>query len=458
MRKTIISLIGFLLVLAAFFAIYKTSSKPVPYSLKMKPSSMTNTPLILKEITTSDDHSAWLAPSEIPVVSIGIVFLGAGHRNASQQPGLVHLLSSLLDEGAGPYNSQAFKRELLEKNIQLSISANQDNFIITFRTVKENVKEAMKLIRLMLTSPRFEEEDVRRVKQQVAFGLEQSLHHPRPVGQEALQQFMLGVHHPYNPKTTECVKNIPLIQTSHLKDFMQRYFTKENVKIAAAGGITDLELSPLVDETLKELGHAKEENLPKTTYQNLGKTSEIVMDIPQTFVCFAQPSIEAKHPDFYALFLVNSILSNAFESRLWHEVREKRGLAYFCTTGLSNNVLNNTIIGMTATKVEAVGQTIKIIVEEWKKLKDKGVTEEELNFHKKNVIGSYALNFSSTTNIVMVLLSYQQRGLGINDINQRNQNIQKLTLKDINRVASEQLDEKNLTFVKVGRQPVSLGQ
>jgi zinc protease len=459
MRKTIISLVCLIIIAGALFIICKNTSKTVHHPLTMKPSSMTDAPLTLQEITTSEGYSVWLAPSEIPVVSVGIAFLGAGHRNATNNLGLVNLLTSLLDEGAGPYSSQAFKRMLLEKNIQLSISANQDNIIISFRTVKENVKDAFELVHLMLTSPRFEDEDVKRVKQQVSSAMEQSLHHPRPVAQEGLQRFMLGADHPYNPKIAECAKNIPLIQVQQLRDYMRQHLTKSSVRVAVAGDITSTELSDLIDSTFKDLSALKkEDNLQKSPYKNLGKTLELQMDIPQTFVYFAQPTISVHHPDFYALFIVNSILSNAFESRLWHEVREKRGLAYFCATGVTNSVLSDVLLGMTATKTESVNQTIQIIKEEWKKLSDHGVTAEELEFHKKNAIGSYALNFSSTTDIVTVLLSYQQRGLSIKDINSRNHNIQKLTLEDVNRVAREQLKENELIFVKVGRQQVNVGK
>ena len=450
MRKILLLSLVVLGGAAATFTFFKQAShKP---SLTEKDHPMTEAAPVVKEVTTPEGHSVWLASSDTPVVSVGIVFLGAGRRAAFQSPGLTDLLTSILDEGAGPYNSQAFKTRLLEKNIQLGISANHDNLVITFRTIKENVKEAFQLVHLMLTAPRFEEEDMRRVKQQVGAGLEQSLNDPRPVGLEELQAFVLGEEHPYNPKTAKAIKNIPTITAQHLRDYMAAHLTQSAVQIVAAGDISSGDLSDLVDPFVSSLSNQIKQTTPDLLpYQNLGNNLNVQMDIPQTVIYFLQKGLSVNHPDFYAFFMINRILSNAFESRLWHEVREKRGLAYFCSTNLSNNDLNDVLMGITATKTETVDETIQIIKKEWQKLVDGGVTQEELDFHKKNAIGAYALNFGSTLEIVSVLLLYRQRQLNLHDLNQRNSRIQNLTVEEINRVIKEQIKPNDLAFVTIGK-------
>ncbi|RZI45676.1 M16 family metallopeptidase [Candidatus Finniella inopinata] len=450
MRKFLILTLIVMGGAAAYFTFFTQASSK--HSLTEKNHSMTEASPTIKEVTTPEGHSVWLAPSDTPVVSIGIVFLGAGRRAAFQSPGLTDLLTSVLDEGAGPYNSQAFKTRLLEKNIQLGISANHDNLVITFRTIKENVKEAFQLVQLMMTAPRFEDEDMKRVKQQVGASLEQSLNDPKPVGLEALHGFVLGDVHPYNPRTAECIKNIPTITAHHLRDYMAGHLTQSTVQIVAAGDISSGDLSDLVDPFVSSLSNQIKQTTPdRLPYQNLGGNLNVEMDIPQTVIYFLQKGVSVNHPDFYAFFMINRILSNAFESRLWHEVREKRGLAYFCATNLSNNDLNDVLTGITATKTETVAETIQIIKKEWDKLVAGGVTQEELDFHKKNAIGAYALNFGSTLEIVSVLLWYRQRQLSLHDLNQRNLRIQNLTVEEINRVITEQIKPHELAFVTIGK-------
>lgn len=452
MRKILSLILVVLVVIGLFFAFSKQPVHLFKPFLTEKKSSMTEASPTLKDVTTPAGHSIWLAPSDTPVISVGIVFLGAGRRGSFQTPGLIDLLTSVLDEGAGPYNAQAFKTLLLEKNIQLSIYANYDNFILTFRTVKENIKDAFRLIHLVLTAPRFDDEDMHRVKQQVSSSLEQSLHDPKPLGLEALQRFVLGDNHPYNPKTIECIKNLPTLTAQQLRDYMTGHFTQSAIRIVAAGDISPGDLSDLVDPVVTSLSKESASNdSKKMPYQNLGKSLAVQMDIPQTLIYFLQQGVRVNHPDFYAFFMINRILSNSFESRLWHEVREKRGLAYFCSTNLSQNDLNDSLTGITATKTETVDQTIEIIKKEWEKLFEHGVTQEELDFHKKNAIGAYALSFSSTLEIVSVLLWYRQSNLSIHDLNQRNERIKNLTVDDINRAIKEHIKPKELAFVTIGK-------
>ncbi|MCX7338736.1 MAG: hypothetical protein NTX76_05610 [Alphaproteobacteria bacterium] len=106
----------------------------------------------------------------------------------------------------------------------------------------------------------------------------------------------------------------------------------------------------------------------------------------------------------------------------------------------------------TATKTETVHQTIDLIKEEWKKFAEHGITQAELDFQKKNIIGGYPLTFGSTLDIVNALLCYRNDGLPIDYINKRNSYFEKLTVEDINSVIKKVFDPALLTFVVVGRE------
>ena len=416
--------------------------------------SMTTSPLPLQELKTSLGNAIWFVPTEIPVVSVNITFRHSGDKNCpSMLPGLTDLVAALLDEGAGPYDSQGFKKALLEKNINLSISSNKDNFVIAFRTVKENLKDALDLIQVMLTAPRFAEEDMRRVKEQITASLQQSLHMPQPTARETLQKNVYGENHPYYKSTKNRLEILSSLTGDQLRDYMKKAFTQSNLKIIVCGEVSQDEVVKEMESTFMVL--PKGELLSKPAplpLQNLGKTYPVSMDIPQTLIYFIQPGIPRMDPDLYALFVGMRILgSGEFESRLWQEIREKRGLAYFCSADIATSDLANIIIGATATKTESVEEVIGLIKEEWKKIIDKGVTQEELDFHKKNITGSYPLSFGSTLNIVGTLASYRNDDFPIDYIKTRNSNFSKLTVEDVNKVLRRVLNPDLLTFIIVGR-------
>jgi len=325
--------------------------------------------------------------------------------------------------------------------------------VIAFRTVKENLKDALDLIQVMLTAPRFAEEDMRRVKEQITASLQQSLHMPQPTARETLQKNVYGENHPYYKSTKNRLEILSSLTGDQLRDYMKKAFTQSNLKIIVCGEVSQDEVVKEMESTFMVL--PKGELLSKPAplpLQNLGKTYPVSMDIPQTLIYFIQPGIPRMDPDLYALFVGMRILgSGEFESRLWQEIREKRGLAYFCSADIATSDLANIIIGATATKTESVEEVIGLIKEEWKKIIDKGVTQEELDFHKKNITGSYPLSFGSTLNIVGTLASYRNDDFPIDYIKTRNSNFSKLTVEDVNKVLRRVLNPDLLTFIIVGR-------
>ena len=457
MKKGFLILLGLCCVALAVLAwpslkpwVYKESDVP---TIKMQ-DSMTSSPLSIQEIKTSLNSPIWFVPTDIPVVSLSITFRHAGDKSSpSNLPGLTDLIAALLDEGAGPYDSQSFKKMLLEKNINLSISSNLDNFSISFRTIKENFGEALDLIHLILTSPRFASEDMQRVKEQISASLQQSLHMPGPVAKEALQKYVYGETHPYYRRIEDRIKSLSAISAEDLKGHMRQLFTRSNLEVTVCGNVSPEEITEKVETTFKDLPAGQPIPAPSPTeLQNLGKVFTVEMDIPQTLIYLIQPGIARKDPDFYAFFVGMRILgSGEFESRLWNEIREKRGLAYFCSADVFTNDLTNGVIGATATKTESVDQTISLIKEEWQKIIDQGIGQAELDFQKKNLMGSYPLSFGSTLDIVRTLVSYRNDGLPIDYIQNRNSYFEKLNVDDINRVLRKILKPSLLTFVIVGR-------
>jgi predicted Zn-dependent peptidase len=132
-------------------------------------------------------------------------------------------------------------------------------------------------------------------------------------------------------------------------------------------------------------------------------------------------------------------------------------LAYFCSADIATSALANVIMGATATKTESVDEVIGLIKEEWKKILDKGITPEELDFHKKNITGSYPLSFGSTLSIVGTLASYRNDNFPIDYIKTRNSNFEKLTVDDVNKSLRKVLNPDLLTFIIVGRLALKTG-
>jgi zinc protease len=174
--------------------------------------------------------------------------------------------------------------------------------------------------------------------------------------------------------------------------------------------------------------------------KGLGERIVVNLDVPQAVVSFGGPGVARKDPDFMAAYLVNHILGGgAFSSRLYQEVREKRGLAYSVSDSLVWLNHSALFIGGTATRADRAGETVDIVGKEIKRLAESGPTAEELAKAKAYLNGSFALNLDTSSKIASLLVQLQLDGLGIDYFSRRPEMINAVTLDDARRVAKRLL-------------------
>jgi zinc protease len=191
--------------------------------------------------------------------------------------------------------------------------------------------------------------------------------------------------------------------------------------------------------------------IPTVAPQGLGRRIVIQLDVPQAVVTFGGPGIARQDPDFMAAYIVNHILGGgSFSSRLYREVREKRGLAYSVHDSLVWLNHSALFLGGTATRAERTGETLELIEHEIRRLADSGPTAEELAKAKSYLKGSFALGLDTSSKIASLLVQLQLDELGMDYIARRPALIDAVTLDDARRVAKRLLDGGLLVTV-VGR-------
>jgi len=183
-----------------------------------------------------------------------------------------------------------------------------------------------------------------------------------------------------------------------------------------------------------------------------GDTIVVDKAVPQSALIFGHAGMMREDPDYYAATVVNRVFGGgSFVSRLYQEVREKRGLVYLVHTWLAPFDHAAMVMGRAGTANARVGETIDVIKTEWQRVAETGITAEELADAKLYLTGSFPLRFSSSDRIAGMLVGIQLRDLGIDYLDRRNGLIEAVTLEDANRVARRLFDPAALTFVIVGQ-------
>lgn len=424
---------------------------PSPSSLPM---AIKPTQIQVQEIYTKDQVPIWLVENQdIPVISLSLCFKDAGSKaDPEGKKGISKFLARMLQEGCGQLEARAFKKYLLENNIQLFIDQTIDHFIIEIRCPQSALQPAFDILKMILAEPAFADTALERVQHQLFTELSQAVHSEKMVAFDVMRQRCFPSH-PYGYSLKSQLQNLPSLKKEDLKKFMAEYFTRDQLVVTAAGCINPSQLKEYIESIASHLSLTRKSASIASVIPVLpGSIFVEEMDIPQSAVVFLQPGIERKDPDFYAAYLMMKILGDGvFDSKLWNEVREKQGLAYSINASLSWNSHTTYILGSTATQNKSVAKVIQIIRDQWQVMKEKGVTEAELAATKEKMIGAYPLSFSSTYQIIGMLRMLQLDGLPAHFVNERNHLIEKVTLEEVNQVAQKLLQPEKLTFIVVGK-------
>jgi zinc protease len=395
---------------------------------------------------------AWLVQDHtLPIVTMTASFRGGAASDPADKTGRATMAVSLLDEGAGDLDSQAYQGKLEDLASSVNFDASMDYINAGLSTIKQNVDVTFDLFRMALTQPRFDDEAVARIRDDLVAAVARRNEQPRAIANRIWWKDAFG-NHPYARPTDGTAKTLPAITVADLRQFVHDRFARDTLKIAVVGDLTPDELKLLLDKTFGGLpAQAAPVTVPDTTMQEDGALLLVKKPIPQSVVNFGQPGIKRDDPDWYAATIVNHILGGGgFTSRLMTEVREKRGLAYGIGSYLLPLRETAIILGSVATQNEHVAESIALVRSEWQRMHDEGPTEEELKDAKTYLTGSFPLQFDSTGHIAGLLVQIQQENLGIDYLDRRNALIENVTLADAKRVAKKLLDPKGLTFAVVG--------
>ncbi len=413
--------------------------------------------LKIQSVTSSSGVEAWLVENhDLPVVALEFAFLHGAAQDPQGRAGALNLVSGLLDEGAGDMDAEAFQDALADRAIELSFSADRDDFRGSLRTLSRHLDEAIRLAALALQKPRFDQDALDRVKAQVSAGLRREQQDPDAIARNLFARIGFGGH-PYAEPVRGTLDTVALAGREDVAGLAARVFNRARLKVVAVGDITPGQLSDALDRLFGPLpGEAQLQDAPAVALGSLGRIEVAEMDVPQTALRYGAPAFGRQDPDYIAAEVVNHVLGgSAFTSRLFMEVREKRGLAYSVHSGLMPLRRAAFHMGATATKNDRVAESLDVMRAEMRSLATEGPTEEELTEAKDYLIGSFPLRFDTSGKIAAQLLAFAINDLGMDYVEKRNDLFRAVSMADARRAAERLYGPGELLVVAVGK-PIGL--
>jgi len=311
----------------------------------------------IERVVSPGGIEAWLVrePS-VPLIALDFAFKGGADQDAAAKPGVGYMATALLDDGAGDLDAKAFHQRLEEYAIELRFSTGRSHVLGSVRMLKERQEQGFELLRLALTAPRFDADAIERVRAQVLAGLRRATTSPNEIASRVWWKTAFP-DHPYGRPTNGTLESVPQVSADDLKTYVRRVFARDTLKVSVVGDIDAVALGKILDAVFGALpAKAALNPVPTVTMQAMGRRIVVDLDVPQAVLSLGGVGLARKDPDFIAAFVVNHILGGgSFTSRLYDEIREKRGLAY----GVYSYLLpmNNAALVMagTATRADRAG-------------------------------------------------------------------------------------------------------
>ncbi|MFO1128927.1 MAG: pitrilysin family protein [Rhodospirillales bacterium] len=402
---------------------------------------------------TQDGIEAWLVEEHSnPLIAVSLAFRGGAVLDPAGKEGLATLAMSLLDEGAGPYKAEAFKRRLEDLSIRLSFDADADSLNAGMLTLSQHRQDAFELLRMALSEPRFDADAIARVKSQLQAGLRQDAEDPDTVASRRLFAEMFP-DSPYGRPTDGTPETIGRLAAGDLRSFVHQRLARGNLVIAVVGDITPDALATLLRSTFGALpATPAPAHIATVPARADGSVTVIDMKVPQSSVVFGQQGILRDDPRFYAATVLNEILGGGgLTSVLFDEVREQRGLVYSVYSALAPYDHAALWMGGAGTRNERVAETVEVIRSVWRQVAENGVQPQQVADAKTYLTGSFPLRFTSSQRLARLLVATQLENLGIDYLDRRNSLIEAVSVDDVNHLAHELLKPDSLRFVVVGQ-------
>ena len=406
----------------------------------------------IQSVTSPGGITAWLVEDHnIPFTALEIQFKGGSSLEAPDKRGVVNLMTATLEEGAGTLDSKGFAeaRDALAANI--SFDSGADSVGVSAKFLTENRDQVIDLLHDALVNPRFDQDAVDRVREQVLSNLRANEKDPGTIASERFDALAFG-DHPYGSTGDGTIATVTALTRDDVLAAHKGALARDRVFVAAAGDITAEELGKLLDRLLGDLPATGAPQPGAAEWKLPPGVTVVDFPTPQSTVFFGELGIPRDDPDFFPAFVLNEVIGGGrFTARLMTEVREKRGLTYGIGTYLVNMEHSDMLLGQFSASNDKVAEAIKVVKDQWGKIVTEGVTPEELEATKTYLTGSYPLRFDGNGPIASILVGMQMDGMPIDYATTRNARIEVVTMEDIKRVAARLIRPEALQFVVVGQ-------
>jgi predicted Zn-dependent peptidase len=329
-------------------------------------------------------------------VSIGIwVNTGSRHERSAEN-GITHFLEHMLFKGTKNRSAEEIARSADSIGGHLDAYTSKEFTSFSIKVLDEHLQRAFDVLSDLVKNPLFRPEDVAKERKVVQEEIKMVGDTPDDLIHEIFTKAFWHGHALGRP-ILGTRRTVGSFDRSRLFQYFRRHYLPQQMLVTAAGNLTHARVAGLVSREFGGAWHGKPATngaLP-VAYPHLKLRNK--PELEQVHLLLGAPGYPQAHEKRYALFILNTVLGGGMSSRLFQNIREKRGLAYAVFSGLSMFVDAGCLNVYAGTSTHHTRLVVQLVMEEFHRLKSVPLSEEELQRTKDYLKGSMLLSLESTT-------------------------------------------------------------
>ncbi|WP_427161352.1 M16 family metallopeptidase [Aliinostoc sp. HNIBRCY26] len=355
--------------------------------------------------------------AENPAADIiaGRIFIRAGSCcEPREKAGLVHLLAAVITKGCDGLSSMEIAEEVESVGASLSADTSTDYFLMSLKTVTEDFSQILSLAGRILRSPTFPTTQVELERRLSINSIRSQKEQPFTLAMEQIRR-VIYQDHPYAMSVMGDENSVRNITQTDLIEYHQTYFRPDNIVISIAGRITSNEAIALVESVFGDWQIPEQptptSNLPEIPVEPQSQLKPV--QTQQSIVMLGYLGAAVNSPNYAPLKLLSTYLGNGLSSRLFVELREKRGLAYEVSAFYPTKLYPGSFLVYMGTAPENTTIALEGLHTEVELLCTTELSETSLQTAKNKILGQYALGKQTNGQIAQIYGWYEILGLGI---------------------------------------------
>ncbi|GIW03939.1 MAG: proteinase [Thermomicrobiales bacterium] len=384
-----------------------------------------------------------------PVVSVRWRVDAGAARDPGHLPGLAAFTARMLPRGTGRLTFEQFNETTDRLGATFAIDPGRSWIEVAIRCLREDLPTLLDLLAGTLRDPTFPTDEMEKVRAELIAAVREQDNDTRAVADRALRQLLYPEGHPFRHRVIGEEAALAAITRDDLIEFHRAFYGPKVSTVAIVGGVPAADaaaqlIAQRFDAWVSDAAPAPPAPVPPLP-TGQPRASETIPAKSQTDLAIGTITIERLHPDYYALDMANLILGRlGLMGRLGANVRDRQGLAYYAFSAIEPGRTSSVWLARAGVDPRNTERALSAIIEEVARLRDDGVTDEELADGKSFLTGSLPIALETNDGLATTLLNIEHYGLGLDYLERYPEIIQALTRDDVQRAATAHLDPSRL--------------